>query len=99
VHIYISTVILLLLTLVLATVTRGSKRWIDLGFFQLQTSEVAKLGLILIIPEWIRKFGLDKIVKNLQLGGLLAVPLGLIFIQPDLGTTLIIMFISLIVLF
>lgn len=86
-HIYIAICLLLLIVFFLGIETRGSIRWIPLGFFNLQPSELAKLGLILVLshfwstrlPTW----------KNIFLSlGILGIPALMVFRQPDLGTTL-----------
>lgn len=87
---YIFSIILLLIVFILGIETRGSLRWIPLGFFNIQPSEFAKPALILFlasfwsknIPDW------RNIVKSL----LYSFPvIFLIFYQPDLGSTLAIM--------
>lgn len=72
----------------------GAMRWINLGFFQLQPSEVAKAALILTLAT----FYADKIGrikwKDIFLAALILIlPLGLILKEPDLGTALVLCFI------
>src|SRR2546423_10155251 len=50
--IYGATIALILLTLALGTATRGSKRWIDLPFFKLQSSELGKVLLIVALAAF-----------------------------------------------
>ena len=75
------------------TVTRGSRRWIDLGFFRFQPSEFGKLLLVLFLAAFLA----DR-YKRIQAGdprvtlaaiGLALVPIVLVFIQPDFGTALV----------
>lgn len=89
---YIFVIILLVFTFILGLETRGSIRWIPIGPFNLQPSELAKPVLILIlanfwsknIPNW----------KNILKSFGILVPFAiLIFRQPDLGTTLTVVFI------
>ncbi len=94
---YILIISLLILTLFLGFETRGSIRWIPLGFFNLQPSELAKPIIILILsffwtknmPSW----------KNIFKSLLIVFPIFvLVFRQPDLGTTLTLGFIWFILL-
>src|SRR3990167_5658011 len=83
---YAGVVLLLAITFLLGLETRGSVRWIDFGFFTLQASEIAKPILILFLsgffvshsPRKIRNLGLSLI--------LISLPVGLTFLQPDLGS-------------
>ena len=93
-HLYAFAVALLVLVLVIgqggADADYGSKRWINLGAFDLQTSEVAKLAVLIVLarilgdkPEGSLSF--RRLMASL---GLVIVPVGLVFIEPDLGTSL-----------
>lgn len=92
-HIFFGTIVLLILTLLLATATRGSRRWLDLGLFQFQPSEIAKFAMILVLPEWLSRYRIDTLPRLLRLGFIVSLPFLLIFLQPDLGTALIMLFI------
>ncbi len=90
--IYIVILVSLIITLFLGFETRGSVRWISVGFFNFQPSEFAKPILILALahfwsknlPSW----------RNIGKSLLILLPLVvLIFRQPDLGTTLTVGFI------
>ena len=89
--IYGITIFLLILLLIVGQTNFGSTRWFDLGIFQFQPSEFAKISLIIVLARLISDKGGD--VKNLQtllLTLLLTIPLFfLVFIQPDLGTSII----------
>jgi rod shape determining protein RodA len=86
-------VVLLVLVDVIGKTTKGSQRWIPLpGGFQFQPSEVAKLFVILTLAAWLasREEKLREpwtVAKSLLYIG---VPVLLIFKQPDLGTSLVI---------
>jgi len=76
--------------LILGFVAKGSRRWIDLGVTSLQPSEFARLGLALTLAmvygEGRRS---ARSLGELILGAVvLALPVGLILLQPDLGTAL-----------
>ncbi len=79
----------------------GASRWLHLGFFTFQPSEVAKFGVILYLSTVLTNFK-DR-VKSIQPFIppliLIAVTMGLVLKQPDLGTTLVIVFVTAILLF
>lgn len=86
---FIIIVILLALVPVVGTKVYGARRWLDLGFFRLQPSELAKIAAIIITARVLSRG--SKPLNWLELFHILAicmVPAGLIVIQPDLGTTL-----------
>jgi len=89
--IYAVTLILMLLVFPLGDTTRGSKRWIELGGFQLQPSEFGKLLFVLALAGFLadraRRIQEPQVV--LQTVGLALVPILLVFKQPDLGTALV----------
>lgn len=93
---YILNVVLLGLVLSpLGSSTNGAQRWINLFGITFQPSEAAKILLILFYAQFIMKYK-DK-VKNISFVliclALLALPLGLIFKQPDLSTCIMVMMI------
>ena len=66
----------------------GAIRWLDFGPFQVQPSEIFKLILILILARFLSLWSGEMTISRFILVGLLAlVPISLVFIQPDLGTT------------
>ena len=69
----------------------GAKRWIDLGAFQLQPSEFAKvttvLGIAQLLSDFPRDIGRPWVTLVVIAAALL--PMGLILVQPDLGTSLV----------
>ncbi len=84
---YIGVIVLLVVTYIIGFETRGSVRWIPLGLFQIQPSELAKPILILILSRFWqqREAGWMNIFKSF----LLISPIFLlVFNQPDLGTSL-----------
>ena len=89
--IYGITIFLLILLLIIGQTDFGSTRWFDLGIFQLQPSEFAKISLIIILARLISDRGGDlKSLKTLLFSLLLSIPpLFLVFIPPDLGTSII----------
>lgn len=87
-YMYAIWIVLLGITLFFARDVRGSHRWIDLGFFQFQTSEFFRPFLILIFADILAKR--DQISKLLVLksGAVMALPFILVLKQPDLGTAI-----------
>ena len=87
---YFFALLLLLATFVLGASVRGAVRWIPLGSFQLQAGEFAKPFLILAFAYAIDRFP-PRSLKNIGINlALFAVPVFLIFRQPDLGTALVV---------
>ncbi|MFH0830631.1 MAG: putative lipid II flippase FtsW [Parcubacteria group bacterium] len=71
----------------------GASRWVNLGLFSFQPSELAKLTMVLFFAAWLDKRG--KGIKEFTTGvipflAILGVVIGLILAQPDLGTLTII---------
>jgi cell division protein FtsW len=83
---------LLLVTYGLGVVRGGARRWIPLGFFNLQPSELAKIACVLVAAmlavEWQRQ-RMDTSSYLRRLGLFVGVPAVLIVFQPDLGTTML----------
>ena len=81
----------MLFVFVFAEAVRGSKRWIDLGPFQFQPSEFGKLFFVLAIAGFLVERGrrVGEIGTVATAIGLGLVPIGLVFLQPDLGTALV----------
>lgn len=98
--IYGGTVLLLLVVFAFDPV-KGARRWIALGFFNLQPAELAKITVILT-TAWVLSSGTPDEVgwkAVLRSGGLAAVPALLILLEPDLGTALVVPFVWLVMLF
>ncbi len=70
---------------------RGSRRWIDLGFFRFQPSEFGKLLFVLALAGFLaeRSRRLGESRTTLTAIGLALIPIGLVFLQPDIGTALV----------
>lgn len=89
---YLGMVLTLLFVYFFGPVVRGSARWIDLGFFRLQPAEFAKLGMVIVMAKFLDVQGIKlKNFKYIILSGIyLAVPMFLILIEPDLGSSLVV---------
>ena len=88
---YALAVSLLLLVLVVGDSVRGSKRWIELGSFRFQPSELGKILLILFLAGFVTsRIRSDAGWRTTWAAvGLAAVPMALVFKEPDFGSTLI----------
>jgi rod shape determining protein RodA len=82
-----------LLLLVLTPVgseRRGTQAWFQLGAFQLQPAELAKVVVILAVAAWLGAADLPLKARHIGVAlALIGVPVGLILAQPDLGTALV----------
>lgn len=89
----IMSVILLIAVLIpgIGTNVNGARRWINLGPFNLQPAELAKSAIILYLAAWFRHREKQRIIAFVLL---LLVIAGLIMLQPDMGTAIIVVFIS-----
>jgi cell division protein FtsW (lipid II flippase) len=85
--------VFLLLPFVPASIVRprnGCRGWIDLGRFDLQPSELAKVAFVLASAEYLRYSRNHRTVRGLIPPAVItAVPVGLIMLQPDLGMALL----------
>jgi rod shape determining protein RodA len=90
--IYAFGIVLLLLVFILGREVRGSSRWIYIGTFSFQPSEFMKLFLIIALAKFFHNDPKSegRSLKDLIVPTLItALPVGLILLQPDLGTGLI----------
>jgi len=99
--IYIVNVFLLALVLIIGFSTKGTKGWIDLGPVNMQPSEIVKIGYILTFAKYLekKKGNLNRIIDVLPAMLHLVLIVGLIMLQPDAGTALVFIFISIFMLF
>jgi rod shape determining protein RodA len=99
--IYLAMMILLVAVLFIGSVRGGSRRWIDLGFFNLQPSEFAKAVLALMLAKMLGEERRPALTNNdLFIAAILtAVPFLIILRQPDLGTAATLLPILLVVAF
>ena len=95
--IYLLSVGLLLLVLVVGKVTSGSQRWIPLFGFNLQPSELAKIGVVICLAKFFsdrseyREYRLRDLWQPFVL---ICIPAILIVKEPDLGTALLLLAVS-----
>jgi rod shape determining protein RodA len=88
---YIGSVgLLILVQTPLGTAAKGAQRWFQFGGFQLTPSLFARLGLILMLAAYLSEVKGDLDLTNVvRATTLAAVPMFLVFVQPDIGTTII----------
>ncbi len=99
VPIYVVGVSLLVAVAIFGVTKKGAKRWINLGV-TIQPSEILKIGLPLMLAWWFQKR--EGQLRPLDYGvatALLLMPVGLIALQPDLGTALLVLSAGLYVIF
>lgn len=83
---------LLILVLAFGVVGRGAQRWLDLGLFRFQPSELIKLALPMMVA-WLLTHSFMRTNRRLSFlacGVIVLVPGYLVFLQPDLGTALLV---------
>jgi len=74
--------------------TMGAQRWIDLGAFQLQPSEVMKIALVLALARYFHASFVEDVARPAHLivpGLMVVVPVVLVLKQPDLGTAIMLL--------
>lgn len=89
--IYGATMLMLLLVLVVGRNVGGNQAWIAIGSFRLQPSEFAKFGTALLIARYISSFNvkLTTLKPILICAAIIILPMFLIMLQPDAGSTLV----------
>lgn len=94
--------LLLLLVEIVGAMGGGSQRWLELGFMRLQPSEVMKPALVLVLAKFYHGLPVGMIGTWRALvpaGVLIAMPMALVLMQPDLGTSLALAFGGAVVMF
>jgi rod shape determining protein RodA len=89
--VYVSSLVLLVLVRTpIGTSVKGAQRWFELFGFQLAPSEVAKLALIAMLAAFLSEVrGELKVQDVFRTAALAAVPALLVFLQPDLGSSIV----------
>jgi len=89
--IFIIAIVLLILTLFFGEISKGSQRWLQIGFARIQTSELMKLALPLMIAYYISKYSFPTKLYNIAISFIIIlIPTTLISMQPDLGTSILV---------
>ena len=85
--------LLLIAVVVVGHAGLGAQRWISLGPVELQPSELMKVSLVLALARFLHRKSVEEVSKPLNLGialAMIGVPAMLVVMEPNLGTTLII---------
>jgi rod shape determining protein RodA len=95
--VYLASILLLGLVLSpLGDESKGAQAWFQFGGFQMQPSEFAKVGLIVTLASYLALRRDDLQFRHLVVGLVISgIPMGLILLQPDLGTALVFVAITL----
>ena len=90
---YFIVICLLVWTYLFGLTSSGSKRWIDLYFINLQPSELMKIFIILCLAKYFHRMKLENvnsIYTILTSLIIIILPMGMVIVQPDLGTSILI---------
>jgi rod shape determining protein RodA len=92
---YIGSLILLIVVAYFGSVGMGAQRWIDLGFMRLQPSELCKITLVMVLAayyDWLPAERVSNPIWVIFPIILILIPVGMVVTQPDLGTSLLLLF-------
>ncbi len=79
----------LIAVMLAGTSAKGAQRWINVAGFNVQPSEFAKIGMIITLAALLHKNTASTIPSVVRAMAFTAIPWGLVFIQPDLATSLV----------
>ena len=102
VPIYLIALLLLLLVEFFGSTGMGAQRWINLGFINLQPSEVAKIALVMLMAAYYDWLPSDKVSRPLWVFVpliFISLPVLLVIQQPDLGTSILLLLSGVTVMF
>lgn len=90
-YIYLGLVASLLLVVLVGQINNEARRWFDLGFFQLQPSEFGRIFIALTLAQFlaIRQRYMNRFSNTILALLYVVLPIGLIFVQPDLGMSIL----------
>lgn len=91
---YAVALVMLVAVEIIGFVDMGAQRWLNLGFISIQPSEVMKVTLILALARYFHGLTLDEVshLRNMIVPLILTVvPVGLVVLQPDLGTAILLL--------
>lgn len=99
---YFISLIMLIAVEIFGHIGMGAQRWINLGLFKIQPSELMKIGIVLFLARYFSSITMQGIqsVRGLIIPAIFTLfPVALIMLQPDLGTALMVLFTAAIMFF
>ncbi|MDI6840123.1 MAG: rod shape-determining protein RodA [bacterium] len=98
---FIISVSSLILVLFTGTYIRGAKRWLQIGGFEFQPSEIAKLGVLFFLASFLsnKKFQVKELRNLIIPLVIIGIPFILVLLEPDIGTSLVFIFLGVLMLF
>jgi rod shape determining protein RodA len=99
---YALGLVLLLIVELMGEIGMGAQRWLDLGFFNLQPSEVMKIAIVLALARYFHGLTAEDVQRFRWLIipiFMAAVPAALVLVEPDLGTAILLLMLSSAILF
>jgi rod shape determining protein RodA len=92
--IYIVSMLLLVAVDVIGKIGMGAQRWLVIGPLQIQPSEIAKVAVIMVLARYyhgLRKEQAGQFLYTLPPLAIILAPVGLVMVQPDLGTAMMVL--------
>lgn len=97
---YVGGVMLLLAVTIFGDISMGAQRWLQIGSFRFQPSEIMKLAMPITVAAYLsRGFLPPRFTQIIVVLGLIGLPTALIIEQPDLGTSILVATSGIMVLF
>ena len=93
-YFYLIGLILLAMVELIGVRFMGAQRWLDLGIIQIQPSEIMKIVMVMALANYYSQINPAKVSNPLFLIfplALILLPVGLVFLQPDLGTAILLL--------
>ena len=87
--IYALTNLSLIAVMVMGVTAKGAQRWITVAGFNVQPSEFAKIGIVITLAALLHDRSAANLKTIVRTLAITAIPWGLVFLQPDLGTSLV----------
>ncbi len=88
---FILGVLLLLAVALVGDISKGARRWLDLGFMRIQPSELMKIAMPLMLAWYFQRHEAQRRLRDYAVAALiLLIPVALIARQPDLGTAILV---------
>ncbi|MFA5029461.1 MAG: rod shape-determining protein RodA [Patescibacteria group bacterium] len=92
---FLGLILLVLVLTPLGSTIRGSQGWFSLGIFSFQPVEFMKIFLIIVLADVYSRYArtINKFLQLVLIGLLVVLPLGLVMLQPDFGSAMVIFFV------